>query len=683
MPAAASHAPNGAQQRTRREGEEEEKRHPQQEADSGTAKEERRRRRSQARDAAAAGGATAPGTAKSEGEMVRLAASSSSSSSAAAPPLWRPPSLQRLGSSDSSSSLGVGVGGDAYGAVAPFSIDWLATGNHLCTLGSLGYFLLDSSRVIFGSNSGVTLNALRSLTHIHATPLSHLVDAYAGAASLITHWRLPLSCCVVVGCSNSNMFGLALMFVAGAACYWTDIPSSQVRHLWDDTAPAPEDPDPHPELEVEEDSTYEPPSVVTQSQAYSANEEEQQEQEEDQPRRGRKKKSRGGGDVKMLSVSQQQRQRTQLEHTDRVGLNAPPGAVGGGGGGGGGGRRRGCFSSFRRRVRRFRLWLWHTDAACWAEAFDLLGALLNTVSSLLPYCLPAVAVANRRGVVSYDSVPVSIAIVDLSSMSAWSLSAIVTFYVWRRDKIHMAREQWEQKQRQVEDIAMRKINGGTDSSTSALMPPSTLDSAASSVATATGTVTVDDSSSFSSSSSLSSSLLSDTQPRFTPHRDLRSYVDVLDVSWWSVALNLAASAVYLSACVYGLDLSVSVVQHVERAAARTRASTSSAAAAVASVSAVPSRWLAVAAAPQPKPKPAPGWQPPAVIGLTPQQIQSWVKQQRELDVVGDSLYLLCALCYELEYYQQMHRDRSSHKKLVAERTAREEESLAAEISLVR
>ena len=507
---------------------------------------------------------------------------------------------------------------------SPFpALDWLATANHLNLLASLGYFVLNSSRILVGDD---------------------------------------ISTVITASLSNSNMLSLGLLFIAAALCYCVDVqsfPAHWTRRMClnpirkREARREEEESDDNELDHPAKPASYQPPSLPLALGDSSSTEEQQQSPEQHAGRvavnspsfpSSPSRSSASCATASAASISVVVSSSVDLDHSLAAGAGPSRST-----------RRSGRCS------RCPRPWRWRVEA--WVVSLDLLGALLSGSSSVLPFGLSSLLA--RGATTSYDSVPVSIAVVDLLAMGAWTLSATLAFHVWRRDKIQLAREAWERDQERLEHMQKR---------IESIDKPQAQAQAQAAAATDLSKLLIKPASSSTTSMSSSSSSFRDRDRVLAPHSDSdshsRLWLDPFDLGWWSAALNLAASVLYLAACVYGLHLSLAVQQHVVEARRKTADNRNNNNGGHNNGHGKGSsslfRWALVGAEPNPGGGGGHGgqstWQPAVSIGLTPQQIQAWVHLQRKLNVVGDSLYLLCAIFSELAYIQETHQEINQEKE---------------------
>jgi hypothetical protein len=405
----------------------------------------------------------------------------------------------------------------------PFPLlDWLAIGNHLFTIGSIGYFFMNFFRFVFGDDINSNISN---------------------------------------GIANSTFFTLGIIFILSSGAYWVDIlmfPTTWTRRKFF-----------HPLKREEEEEEEEEYMLASSSSSL------------DLPRAA----------IRPMHITVPGGKESTLYEEDASEQSGCKGMINGGRPTHFHHRRKSSADeeddeeSSKRSCRR--ICPIRTETYC--EIINLSGALLNSVSSALPYAL--VTFKADHGV-SFDSVPLSIALMDFSSMTVWLISSLLVFYVWRRDKIATAEEAWEDAEEARTGMPREKRRKAEE-----------LERIAEDVATKKG-----------------KKLPVSAANRFNPKKVPDTWIELTNLQWWAVFTNVVGSLVYWSACIYGITISL--------AAARGKFQNSHSAHGSGSG----------------------GW------NLTPQQVQGWVSLQRTLNLVGDSIYLACAICCELVYFLETRRE---------------------------
>ena len=442
-------------------------------------------------------------------------------------------------------------------------LDWLAIGNHLFTVGSLFYFLMNFSRFALGSDINSNIS---------------------------------------IGIANAMFVNLGLIFVMSSAAYWVDIllfPAHWKRRQFY-----------HPlkreEEHVDDEEEY---ILATSNSSMSFTSDSSLRMTTTLKPMHITVASNGRGDQGMYDEENTREWSTNNNGAMRVGqlgnINNQVSST---------------TNPFNRRRKssadensdddddiygrssgpscgsRWCPRLCPVRTESWCELLNLSGALINTISSLLPYVLKTFQADHG---VSFDSVPITIALMDFFAMCVWLASSLLVFYVWRRDRLAQAEEDWEEaeERRTGVPIALRQR-------------AEELERIAEEVAEARG-----------------QPIPVSASPRFQRKKVPLLLTAVGSVSFWAVLCNIVGSLVYWSACIYGITLSVAAARGKSHNQENARNTFNGA--------------------------------PSTPDEVTPQIVQGWVATQRLLNLIGDSVYLGCAVCCELVYYIETHREMNS------------------------
>jgi hypothetical protein len=289
------------------------------------------------------------------------------------------------------------------------------------------------------------------------------------------------------------------------------------------------------------------------------------------------------------------------------------------------------------RLRCDRVWPWRHET--WSELLNVLGALISFVACVLPYYLQTFRPDHA---LSFDSVPLSIALLELASMMAWLASALLIMYVWQRDQRSVAREAFERrmeaqtgvsiKQRRrmqkIEDDAHRRLLRAAQKAAEAGVPPPP----------SNGT-----------EDGITASLI-DQSTRFQP-KSVHYWWKPSDLQYWSWVTNVLASSVYFCGSVWAVSVAVAV----QTAAAHMSSGDT--------INAHNAHHFTDG-----------GQYANKGDGLTisPQQVQQMIVQMRYISLVGDSIYVVCAILCELVYYNELF------KEMMADRKTAKQQALAAQ-----
>lgn len=236
------------------------------------------------------------------------------------------------------------------------------------------------------------------------------------------------------------------------------------------------------------------------------------------------------------------------------------------------------------------IYFWPIRMETLGEVLNLLGALLNLCAVFLPYALVTFQSDNNVG---FDSVPLSVSIMNFFAMIVWLASSFVDFYVWRRDKIDAACDAWEveEEERTGIDRAKRQIAEEFEriAEENARLEGRPLPPA--------------------------------TAKRFDRSAVKNTWIDLCNMQWWAGASNIIGSAVYWGGSIYGIVISVAAAQGQLRNSNLDGSGVNH------------GKWI-----------------------LTPQTVQDWIFLQRTFNMLGDVTYLVCAFCCEFVHFWEMRRE---------------------------
>lgn len=274
-----------------------------------------------------------------------------------------------------------------------------------------------------------------------------------------------------------------------------------------------------------------------------------------------------------------------------------------------------CCSGLRRQ------WPWRTET--WSEVFNVLGSLLSFCSCLLPFWLQTFR-ADRA--LSFDSVPLSIALFDFVAMVFWLVSAFLVYHVWRRDQRASAREEWEKRTASATGLSVeqrRRMQKIEDEAAARIRAATRKHNALHGDAESSATVTPGDDVG-----------LFDASIRFDP-ASVSVWFKPFDVQWWACVTNIVASAVYLCGTIYAVTVSVAAASSAARVRLNPHAQ------------AHDTRWEETTDV-----------NSGDALSLSPQQVQAMILHQRYISLIGDVIYLSSAVFCEFVYYSQTVKEAS-------------------------
>ena len=301
---------------------------------------------------------------------------------------------------------------------------------------------------------------------------------------------------------------------------------------------------------------------------------------------------------------------------------------------------------------------WPLRAETWCEVLNMLGALLNMVACAMPYLIPSMDPSKG---VNLNSVPLSIAVVDLISQIVWLLSALGGGWVWHRDRIQVAREKFVRVQRGLARAAAQQSREaqGEEFLEDSSMP--TRKSIRSKVASAPQS----------------------DQPVFQPSSVKWSWVSFNSLGWWVCFTNISGCLLYVAASIYGMNTSVVVLNQTKTKQYRDGPPAGTDPAMALTTGIAEGAWAYIYSGasyaryqllqgsfglgggggshpgPSPDPHPIHPTHPSKLVpqwSVSPQIVQTLVHQQRVLNLAGDCVFLCCALFCELEYYYGVYNE---------------------------